>query len=116
FKRRSLVKIMYCWRCWMEVAMFDEKEFAIIGKLYSKAVKSIKDNIRNCDPLTQADFRRQQYLPVLEAYRQLTGSDFTGDPGDLIHHRIAVHGPPCKSCGKPLRTPQAKLCASCGTK
>jgi hypothetical protein len=23
-------------------------------------------------------------------------------------------GPPCPSCGTPLRTPQAKLCAECG--
>jgi hypothetical protein len=32
----------------------------------------------------------------------------------IWHHRIAEYGPPCGACGKPLRTPKARLCAACG--
>jgi predicted amidophosphoribosyltransferase len=36
----------------------------------------------------------------------------------LVEHMysggIRPLGPPCPSCGTPLRTPQAKLCANCG--
>ena len=49
---------------------------------------------------------------ALEAYRQITGeheSKFTV----LYHHRLALYGPPCSFCHKPLRTPRASLCGTC---
>ena len=33
----------------------------------------------------------------------------------IHHHVISQYGPPCGTCGKPLRTPRAKMCAACGT-
>lgn len=43
---------------------------------------------------------------------------FTGEPESnpnaVWHHVVSQYGPPCAQCGKPLRTPQAQLCAACG--
>jgi hypothetical protein len=46
-------------------------------------------------------------------YRQITGFD-EPNPVAIWHHRLSLFGPPCNVCGKPLRTPRAKLCAECG--
>jgi hypothetical protein len=50
---------------------------------------------------------------ALERYFQLTGFRETNVDA-LRHHRLALFGPPCRTCGKPLRTPRAELCAECG--
>ena len=52
-------------------------------------------------------------LEALNRYRELTGYAET-NVNALWHHRLSLFGPPCSSCGKPLRTPQAKHCAECG--
>lgn len=106
---------MYCWRCGIEVPILGEDEFAIVEQLYARAVRSMKESCLNYEESSQADFIREQYFPVLEAYRRLTGQDHTTHAGDLMYHRISKYGPPCSQCGKPLWTPRAKHCAACGT-
>ena len=51
---------------------------------------------------------------ALRLYQDMTGFPET-NPDALWHHRLSLYGPPCKACGKPLRTPQATLCAACGS-
>jgi hypothetical protein len=51
--------------------------------------------------------------PMLEKYREITGFDETNYLA-IFNHRISIYGDPCKSCGKPLRTPVAAFCAACG--
>jgi len=52
------------------------------------------------------------FQPALDIYEQVTGFRETRYER-LYHHVVAEYGPPCRSCGRPLRTPTAKLCASC---
>ncbi len=56
---------------------------------------------------------RERFVPVLNAYERLTGFRET-NPSAIWHHRLALFGPDCRACGKPLRSPLARLCASCG--
>jgi hypothetical protein len=56
--------------------------------------------------------REKMFEPVLAEYERITGFR-ERNPNAIFHHRVSDYGPPCSFCGKPLRTPKAKLCGSC---
>lgn len=99
------MKMLWCWRCKMEIPMLDEEEFAVASKLYSNGIKSGIDE----------DKRSIRFKPLLDYYNQVTGWDET-EPNAIMHHRIEQYGPACEKCGKPYRTKQASFCAACGHK
>jgi hypothetical protein len=88
--------MLWCWRCKAEVPMLDDEEFA---QVVSK---------QNRDEHTT----KARSAPFLDEYERITGFR-EANINAVWHHQISLYGPPCKSCGKPLRTPQAKLCGSC---
>ncbi|WP_210265495.1 zinc-ribbon domain-containing protein [Bradyrhizobium aeschynomenes] len=105
----------YCWRCGIEVPMLDEQEWAEIEPLLRKRIDDIKDYRRSNEcTLGQAAAAVDGKAGALQRYRELTGFEETNALA-IWHHRRSDFGPPCTSCGKPLRTPRAKLCAACGT-
>lgn len=87
----------------MEIPMLDKEEFAIASELYSKGFKIVKAN------------RQEKFKELLEYYNDLTGFGET-EPNAIMHHSLEQIGSDCENCGKPYRTPKAKLCASCGNK
>jgi hypothetical protein len=89
----------------MEVPMMDEDEYKTAIKLYA-------DGIR--DKETYPDFQTR-FKAVLDFYNKKAGWEAT-HPNTILHHRIALYGPPCEKCGKPYRTNQANFCAACGNK
>jgi len=58
--------------------------------------------------------RERAFDPLLPEYERSTGVHET-NPNAVYHHVLSMYGSPCKRCGKPLRTPQARLCGSCTT-
>ncbi|QQR85950.1 MAG: hypothetical protein IPJ76_15275 [Flavobacteriales bacterium] len=97
------MKELYCWRCKMVVPMLDDTEFAEAKRLYGLMFKP-----------TGPDFSREaRAKPLLDYYNALTGFAET-EPNAIMHHALSMHGPLCSSCGKPYRTPAAKVCAACG--
>jgi hypothetical protein len=57
------------------------------------------------------EFERE-YGGMLREYKRTTGFPET-NPMALYHHKAWMYGPPCEWCGKPLRTPEAKMCGAC---
>jgi hypothetical protein len=105
--------MLYCWRCDAEVPMLDEAEFAIVSQAYADCMASLKDmRVRERIGLAEAPINAL-FRPVREAYAALTGWEDMHENA-IAHHRIATYGPPCRQCGKPLRTPRARLCIVCG--
>jgi hypothetical protein len=58
------------------------------------------------------DHRESMFGPVLREYERITGFRET-NPNAIYHHVLSMYGPPCAKCGKPLRTPRAKICGAC---
>ena len=90
----GFVKILYCWRCKMDIPMLDGSEelARVLPFLHS--------------------FDRQR---ALDEYFAITGCRETNSRA-LWHHVTASHGPPCSGCGKPMRTSEATHCVMCGTR
>ena len=105
------MRVQWCWRCKAEVPMLDENEFASVAELHREAIRGAKEFQRFGAPLEQASFD-EHFRPVRLRYEQLTGMKDCHQNA-IMHHRISMYGRPCESCGKPLRTPSAKLCGAC---
>ncbi|MCE9668785.1 hypothetical protein LY474_13255 [Myxococcus stipitatus] len=104
------MKVLWCWRCQMEVPMLDEAEFERVAVLYSSAPRRLQASRDQGVPVKDM---KALLAPVCDEYERLTGFRET-NANAVMHHRLSLYGPPCAACGKPLRTPQARHCAACG--
>lgn len=94
--------------------MLDEREWAEVAPLLSAMVCRIQE-FRRVEGASLAQALNQGFgADALLRYQELTGEE-ESDPEALRHHRASLFGPPCKACGKPLRTPRASFCAECGS-
>jgi hypothetical protein len=94
--------------------MLDEAEFARIDQVYRECTAAVQQYRQDHSaPLSQTPVDGL-FRPVRQEYVRLTGR--TSDHQDeILRHRIALYGPSCHVCGKPLRTPAARVCAACGS-
>lgn len=107
------MKMLWCWRCRMEMPMLDEYEWREIDELRQQAFSWTKEFRQKYNlPLENASIE-MRFRSMREKYQKMTGFEETNHLA-ILHHRIAIYGETCKSCGKPLRTPQANFCAACG--
>ncbi|HEY9059913.1 MAG TPA: hypothetical protein VIO64_05315 [Pseudobacteroides sp.] len=109
------MKIMWCWRCKQTVGMLNEDEYNRIHRIYGECMEKAKLYRKNTGSSLEKTPLDDFFKPVIEEYEKITG--FKGfHHNAVMHHRISIYGQPCKCCGKPLRTPRAKMCAACGAK
>jgi hypothetical protein len=78
--------------------MLDDDEFHLVSSLFNTG--------------TEGGTKERMFAPALREYERITGFHET-NPNVLYHHRLSMYGPPCGNCGKPLRTPKARMCGSC---
>ena len=103
---------LWCWRCKIEMPMLDEQEFAEIASLHRQGFQSVKVfRAETGAPLERVPLAKH-FEAMLARYEQMTGHKET-NPNAVWRHRLSLYGPPCGHCGRPLRSPQAKLCGSC---
>lgn len=95
--------------------MLDEKEYKIISDLYTECILTVKKYREENGTLLSQTPTDELFEPVRREYERMTGMA-NCHHNAIMHHRISIYGEPCVSCGKPLRTPQAKMCAACGVK
>ena len=91
--------------------MLTEEEWATISPHLSDSIQQIK-RYREEHGCSLQEATQRGLGSALEVYERLTGFKET-NPNALWHHRLGIYGPPCRACGKPLRTPQARCCAMC---
>jgi hypothetical protein len=93
--------------------MLEEHEWEQVSARLQEAVREIQQ-YRRAHSASLHEAKDQTYgRGALERYFQLTGFRETNVDA-LWHHRLSRFGPQCETCGKPLRTPRARLCAECG--
>jgi hypothetical protein len=81
--------------------MLDEAEYGPVHRLVLAGVRAVSAGAAGDEfAAARAEFERV-------AGELAVGSSFT-------HHRLARFGPPCGSCGRPLRTREASGCVECG--
>ncbi len=104
----------FCWRCKKEVPMLEPQEWERVSPLLSEATQQVK-RYREAHGASIEEARCATNFghEALGLYHEITGYKETNADA-LWHHQLNQFGPPCASCGKPLRTPHAKLCAECG--
>jgi hypothetical protein len=108
-----MAKLLYCWRCRMDVPMLDEIEWEQVLPHLTGAVLEI-NRYRQAHGVTFAEAKDQVYgKGALDRHHQITGFRET-NVNAVWHHRISSFGAACATCGRPLRTPRARFCAACG--
>ncbi|MFC5404681.1 hypothetical protein [Cohnella soli] len=107
------MKMMWCWRCKCEMPMLDEAEYARIHKLYGDCMRATMEFRQKHGLSLEQISMDDRFSPVVKEYEKITGVSGIHHNA-IMHHQISLFGAPCQYCGKPLRTPNAKLCASCG--
>ncbi len=94
--------------------MLDEREWGEFHPILRASLERTKD-IRATTGASIKEARLLGCLDALDEHERLTGFRET-NVNAVWHHRLSLYGPPCHSCGKPLRTPQATFCAECGSR
>jgi hypothetical protein len=92
--------------------MLDDEEYAVARELFRDGMRATKEFRAKWGISLEHASLEDRYRPLLEFYERVTGFKET-NPNAVWHHCIAQYGPPCGRCGKPLRTPKAKLCGAC---
>lgn len=107
-----MAKTVYCWRCAIDVPMLEDHEWKLVHRLFANPIEQIK-RYRQTHEVSLAEAHNRFGQKALKIYHSMTGFEET-NAAALWHHRVSLYGPPCRACGKPLRTPHAKMCAACG--
>lgn len=107
-----IMQWLWCWRCKADMPMLDESEYREVFRLYGEGISASKAFRQKWGLPADGMEKEIRFKPLLDRYEQMTGLRET-NPNAVMHHRLSLYGPPGVRCGKPMRSPSAKLCGSC---
>ena len=93
--------------------MLDEEEYRVMAAVHGACTREVKAYRQAHDALLSQTPVYDLYEPVRKEYERMTGVANCHQDA-IMHHRVSIYGPPCRVCGRPLRTPRARFCAACG--
>jgi hypothetical protein len=103
---------LYSFKLDREVPLLSDEEYRPIEELLRDRLAGIKE-YRQIHNATLEEAKRHSCDEALAVYEGLTGTRLS-HPDQLYWVRLSRYGRICPQCGKPFRTPQAKLCVACG--
>lgn len=110
--RDSGVITLYCFRLRRELPLLSDDEYRPIAQALANRIEGIKAHMQK-HGVSLEEARRHSCDDALDHYERLTGIRLS-HPDELYCVQLSTYGRICPECGKPFRTPQAKLCAECG--
>ena len=103
---------LYSFKLRRELPLLSDEEYRPIEQALANRIESIKA-YRRLHGVSLVQARQHARNDALDIYERLTGVRLSG-PDGLYCVRLSSYGRICPQCGKPFRTPKAKLCAECG--
>ena len=104
----------YCYQTKRITALLDEAEWEAFEPVVKNMRKGIKEYREEKGVgLREAFESAPSVLAAQAKYEMLTGEQID-HPDQLWIVRAALYGRCCPGCGKPFRTPKAKMCPECG--
>jgi hypothetical protein len=103
---------LYSFKLKRELPLLSDEEYHPIEHALSNRIKGIKE-YRQRHGVSLAEAKRHSSDDALDYYERLTGVRLS-DADELYWVQLSRYGRICPQCGKPFRTPEAKLCAECG--
>jgi len=110
----AMAYLLYSYKFRDVVPLLDEAEWAEVRPLLTGNAVRVTDQIiyRNV-PRDDALQRFPEVGDLVRRYDSINGTSLIA-PIALWHVRMADYGALCAGCGKPYRTPRAKMCPECG--
>jgi hypothetical protein len=115
------MRVIWCWRCKRDIPMMEPDEVDQVFRFQNRGLETLDlESFHRIHEEFAGDsgglHRRlefeREWGAALREYERITGFHET-NPMALYHHQVGMYGPPCEFCGKPLRTPDAKMCGAC---
>ena len=113
--------LLWCWRCRAAVPMLTPAEWDVMcaardaGGQWADVLAEERSRLgggpfTSPERMALVEMRGAWWCAGHECFTEVreTRQDV------VLHHRLSLLEPPCSDCGKPLRTPYAKLCMACG--
>lgn len=103
---------LYSYKLGKEVPMLTDAEYEPIAQAMTNRMQRVKA-YRKANKCSLEEAWANSCPEAMKLFEQLTGYRLE-HPDMLYAVRLSAYGHSCSECGKPFRTPQAKLCAECG--